>query len=117
MPDDGVDPWGPVDPEVWRDVPYIEGRAATEADVVDGRAVFYISGGGSRFVSGIELPALADLRLEDGTTERVIVIQIEGDPSKDSVVAVGYRTFEGGNGVAMLDEFEFVDLPPPEKGK
>ena len=38
------DLWGPIDQEHWQATPCIRGRQATEQDVKDGYAVFYVNG-------------------------------------------------------------------------
>jgi hypothetical protein len=104
--------WMTIDPSDWRNVPFIEGRPAQEEDVKCGRAVFYIEGAQSKATEGISLPALARLKMEDGKSEKVIIIQVESSTKNDDVIA-GYRTFAGGNGVATLRELEIIEVLNP----
>ena len=100
--------WAAVDPSSWNEFPFIEQRFATEEDVRCGRAVFYVEGKKDRIFSEFKLPLLARLKNEDGTTDKIIVIQIEFAPGAETVV-VGYRCFSGGNGIATLPEIEVIE--------
>lgn len=102
------DLWGPVDRARWRSVPHMDGTLATERDVEEGRAVFFL--GNPRKVpaqpSTIRLPALALWPDSDGGSHRqVIVIQVEIGRQE----IAGIRFLEGGNGVCLLRELEFID--------
>lgn len=101
--------WSQIRKDSWCKVPYIEGRNAKEEDVLFGRAVFYIP---SDFedrdvVNSYKLPFLALMQFEEGEKE-VVVIQIEIHP-EDGELVVGYRLFDGGNGVAMFDELKLLN--------
>lgn len=102
--------WDAIDIEDWKRVPYISGRVATEQDVKDGRAVFYIPSGSEPYE--IELPLFA-LQIEENSNKKVpcIAIQIEITPKG---TAVGVRYINGGNGVGMASEFEFYSEIPDE---
>jgi streptomycin 3"-adenylyltransferase len=67
--------WGPISRSEWRDVPYITGRPATEADVRAGVAVFYVQGDSE--AAAMSLPCCAIQYHEDGSEEPVVVIQAE----------------------------------------
>lgn len=97
------DLWGPIDVELWHHTPCISGRAATEADVQAGLAVFYVQGESTP--ATIALPCCAIESLEDGTTQRVLVIQADVAPYG---TVLGVRPLAGGNGVCTLEEVQLV---------
>jgi len=97
------DIWGPIYPAHWHNTPVTSGRCATEVDVKAGRAVFYVDGGPEP--AEIELPCAAIQHLENGTQQRVVVIQAE---RVSSGVALGVRPLEGGNCVCMEHEVELL---------
>lgn len=100
--------WGPIDIRVWRSTPVVAGRVATEPDVHEGRAAFYIASETSRPYD-LALPAPAIVREEGiGNPTPVILIQAE---ALDDTVAVGYRLLDGGNGICTLDECEVLSEP------
>ena len=101
--------WGPLEASSWRKVPCLTDRLAVEADVKDGRAVFFQKGD-EAVMEPVpeELPRAAILRTEDSSAESVIVIQVERAAHQ---VLVGYRFLGGGNGIATLSEVEFLDKP------
>ena len=102
--------WGPIDMKKWKDTPCVSGRLATEQDVKEGRAAFYISGDRSELKPiKISLPACAiqhDSKSNKDTP--VILIQAEETPT---VKAVGFRFLSGGNGVCTLAELEILRSP------
>jgi hypothetical protein len=91
-----TDLWGPISASEWRSTPHIVGRAATEADVAGGAAVFYVRGDSSPAVMG--LPCCAIQSLEDGSEQPVVVIQAELAPHG---TMLGVRPLSGGNGICM----------------
>lgn len=99
--------WGPIELSRWNITPCIEGRLATEDDVREGRAAFYLKGDPSTLSPVIlHLPRCAILRdQETGREIPVIVIQAEKTPK---MTALGYRPLAGGNGICTMDEVEFV---------
>ena len=107
------DIWGPVDVRSWRDVPSITGRLATEIDVKDGRAAFYLQGDGTVAATpfDVTLPACVIVRAE-GTSDEIRAIAIQAEKLSEEMVAIGYRFLSGGNGIATLLEVEF--LPGPD---
>jgi hypothetical protein len=102
--------WGPIDMHKWKDTPCISGRLATEQDIKDGKAVFYISGDRSELKPlDISLPACAiwhDAQSKKDTP--VILIQAEETPK---LKAVGFRFLSGGNGACTLAELEILKSP------
>jgi len=96
--------WGRLEKAAWASVPHVSGRAAREADVAEGRAVFYVPGGSEP--ADLQLPCCAIQHLESGVSEPVVIIQGEHGPSG---IVLGVRPLAGGNGVCMLSE---VDLLP-----
>ena len=95
--------WGPIERTAWREVPHTAGRAATEGDVLSGAAVFYVQGRSD--AASISLPACAIQRLDDGSSQEVVVIQAEHGPSG---ICLGVRPLSGGNGICTADEVIFV---------
>lgn len=96
----------PVDLKKWRAIPAITGRAATDADVNFGRAVFAVGGE----PVDLDLPACAIIR-EDGVGEATPVFLIQAERLEDGMVAVGYRMLDGGTGIAPLDDVELLSEP------
>ena len=93
------DLWGPIDLKSWQAVACVSARQATEADVRQGRAVFYIDGQSEPHE--MKIPCLG-LQLKQGGPEvKVVIIQAENSPSGP---ILGVRYFDGGNGICTLDE-------------
>ena len=104
------DLWGEIDIADWRSVPCIHRRLASEADVNEGRAVFFLSDPNGLGASPVDmsLPRPAILREENGGEIPVILIQSEEGGGK---IYAGYRFLDGGNGVCHLEELELLDEP------
>ncbi len=98
--------WEPVDLKKWRDTPHVEGRAATDGDVNEGRAVFAVGGEPVE----LDLPSCAIVQ-EEGVGEPTAVILIQAERLDDGTVAVGYRIVDGGAGIATLDDVELLSEP------
>lgn len=96
----------PIDIKQWRKTPVIEGRAATEADVTAGRAVFAVGGEPVE----LDLPTCAIVR-EEGVGEPTPVIVIQAERLEDGTVAVGFRLLDGGTGIADLTDVELLSEP------
>ena len=96
-----------IDVKRWRATPHVSGRAATEADVNAGRAVFAVSG---EPLEHFDLPAPA-IVCEDGIGEATPVIVIQAERLEDGTVAIGYRMIDGGAGISPLDDVEFLSEP------
>jgi hypothetical protein len=95
-----------IDLKRWREVPAVSGRAANDADVNAGRAVFAVGGE----PVDLDLPACA-IVTEDEVGEATAVIAIQAERLDDGTVAVGYRLLDGGTGIASLDDVEFLSEP------
>ena len=104
---DSVDLWAAIDIKSWDKTPAINGRLATENDVTNGYAVYYIDNKSPDHKPlDIQLPKLAYWTDTDTKKEKlVVVIQIETTP-KDTIV--GFRNIEGGNAVCLLYELKFL---------
>jgi hypothetical protein len=98
--------WEPVDLKKWRDTPHVEGRAATDDDVSEGRAVFAVGGEPVE----LDLPSCAIVQ-EEGVGEPTAVILIQAERLDDGTIAVGYRMVDGGSGIATLDDVELLSEP------
>src|SRR5690242_8118966 len=98
-----TDLWGPIAVDTWGSVPCVAGRCATEADVVAGRAVFYVQGPSA--AAPMQLPCCAVQVMEDGSEQSVVVIQAE--LARDTVV-LGVRPLAGGNGVYTISEVRLL---------
>jgi hypothetical protein len=99
--------WGAVDVERWQEIACLRGRVATEQNVKDGRAVFYLMGDEPIVHVDIGLPHCSILS-EDGQRIPVIIIQSERIGDKH---AFGYRPLSGGNGVCLPSEVELLEKP------
>ncbi len=96
-----------IDLKHWRDTPAVSGRAATDADVDEGRAVFAVGGE----PVALDLPSCAITR-EEGVGEATPVVVIQAERIEDGTVAVGFRLLAGGgSGIAPLDDVEFLSEP------
>lgn len=99
--------WTSIDIKSWDKTPAINDRIATEDDVKKGFAVFFSNETGDEHVPyKIQLPKLAYLtETEMKKEELVVVIQIE---ITSKYTLVGYRNFDGGNGICLLNEVNFL---------
>ena len=102
--------WEEIKIENWNAVPCVSGRVATEQDIKEEKAVFYIPNGSEPYET--ELPLFA-VQIDEEKNTRVpcVVIQIE---VCSAGTTVGVRYFDGGNGVGMANEFEFYNDIPEE---
>lgn len=98
-----TDPWGPISATEWRSTPCVTGRAATEADVIAGSAVFNVPGDSA--AAKMDLPACAIQSLEDGSEQLVVIVQAELAPHGTTL---GIRPLSGGNGVCMATEVRLL---------
>jgi hypothetical protein len=105
------DLWAPIDLKQWRKTPVTEGRAATDRDVTEGRAVFAVGGE----PVALDLPSCA-IVTEENAGEPTPVILIQAERLDDGTVAVGYRLIDGGMGIATLDEVELLGEPDERFG-
>ena len=100
--------WKAIDIKSWNKTPAINDRVATEDDVKNGLAVYFIENSDAEHkVYKAQLPKLA--YLIDSQTKKeelVVVIQIE-NTSKGTTV--GYRKLDGGNGICSIEELKFLD--------
>ena len=96
----------PIDMKKWRETPSVSGRAATDADVNAGRAVFAVGGE----PVDLDVPACAIVS-EEEVGEPTPVILIQAERLEDGTVAVGYRFLDGGTGIASLDDVELLTEP------
>ena len=103
--------WGPIELADWHQTPHIRNQIATEQDVKDGRAVFYIDTEGKDHQTlDIKIPSVA-YQIDNDTKERTLVIVIQGEKADEEEI-VGVRYLEGGNGVCMLSELDFSEDQP-----
>ena len=99
--------WGPVMLNNWQTVLYIKNKIATEQDVIDGKAVFYIGNcDGEHNALNIPIPSTA-YHIDNETSEKKLVIVIQAEKANDQEV-IGIRYFDGGNGICLLGELEFI---------
>lgn len=90
----------------WRETPAVSGRAATDQDVNEGRAVFAVGGE----PVPMAIPSCAVVR-EEGVGEETPVIVIQAERLEDGTVAIGYRLIEGGAGISPLSDVELLSEP------
>lgn len=101
--------WEPIALAGWRTLPHVAGRVATEADVREGRAVFFLTAldGVEAAPHGMDLPALA-VHVEEGTGVRTPVVVIQAERARERCI-VGVRFFNGGNRICLLGELELIE--------
>lgn len=97
------DLWGSIPADDWQSVPCVSGRAATEADVLAGAAVFYVQGASSPV--SMALPCCAIQQLEDGLEQPVVIIQAELGPQG---TILGVRPLAGGNGICLATDVRLL---------
>ena len=97
------DLWGTIAASDWQLTPHISGRAATEADVAEGLAVFFVQGEST--AASMRLPCCAIQLLEDGSAVPVVIIQAEHAPSG---IVLGVRPLSGGNSVCLESEVQLL---------
>jgi hypothetical protein len=107
------DLWGTIDRSGWRNAPHMRDRVATEEDVKAGRAVFHFQNLDEvpAWPADVQLPALALWRKESGKQVPVVVIHLQESATQRTA---GVRYFDGGNGVCLFDELEFIDETDPQ---
>jgi hypothetical protein len=98
-----IELWAPISASDWHNVPCVAGRAATEADVAAGRAVYYIQGASSP--APFELPCCAYQLLANGIEQAVVIVQAENSPNG---VLLGVRPLSGGNCICLASEVRLV---------
>ena len=101
--------WGPVDMAHWKDTPCVVGRLATETDVKEGRAAFYVTGDPAMKPLEIVLPACAIWN--DSERKRAVPVILIQAVQTSKITAVGFRFLSGGNGVCLLSELEILKGP------
>jgi hypothetical protein len=95
-----------IDITKWRETPSVKGRAATDADVNAGYAVFAVGGE----PIALDLPACA-IVTEEEVGEPTPVTIIQAERLEDGTVAVGYRFLDGGTGISSLTDVELLSEP------
>ncbi len=108
------DLWGPIDIRRWTETPHVRGRLATEQDVRNGRAVFFLNSGSRQqpFPRNLPIPCCGiQIDPQSRSETPVVVIQAE---SIGEECTVGVRYLDGGNGVCTLEEVQL--LPGPDEG-
>jgi hypothetical protein len=100
--------WGAIDLSNWKQTPHIKNKVATEQDVIDGRAVFYIENGGKEHTPlNANIPFIA-YQVDEESSTKTLVIAIQAE-KVDGDQFVGVRYIEGGNGVCRWSELEIVE--------
>ena len=98
------DLWRSIEKSEWRNTPCVAGRTATESDVKEGRAVFFVKGASAPVA--ISLPQFGFQAREGGESIPVVVIQAE---HVDGRVLFGVRPLSGGNGICTSDEVTLLE--------
>jgi hypothetical protein len=96
----------PIKLKNWKATPKITGRIATEKDVKNGNAIFYIKNNANQIPNDLNLPMLAYLNNDDEKSKKLVVV-IQVEPSIKGNV-VGYRNPEGGSGACLFNELKFL---------
>lgn len=100
--------WGAIELSKWQQTPYIKDMIATEQDVKNGRAVFYVENYGvDHEPLNISIPSVA-YQFDEENNSKELAIVIQGERVGENEY-VGVRYMEGGNGVCRLSELEFVE--------
>lgn len=100
--------WPEFDIKLWKNVPAISGRIATEDEAKKGVAVFCLQNTGDEHKSfEIDLPKLAYL-IDEETHEKELIVAIQAEESSHGIV-IGYRSPNGGNGACLLNELSFLN--------
>ncbi|RTR37980.1 hypothetical protein EKG38_15555 [Shewanella canadensis] len=102
--------WESFTPEEWENLPFISGRVATEEDVENGNAVFYIPYGS--VACDAALPTCV-IQIDEETYERTPAVVIQAEQAGE-LVYLGLRYLDGGNGMCELDEVELLESPNEE---
>ncbi|MCJ8273616.1 MAG: hypothetical protein MJK04_29980 [Psychrosphaera sp.] len=102
--------WEPFAPEDWESLPCISGRVATEEDVKNGIAVYFIPI--NSFPSNAILPTCV-IQINDETGQRIPAVVIQAEQAGETV-SLGLRYLDGGNGICGLNEVEILDEPNEE---
>ena len=89
----------------------MSGRLASEKDVKEGRAVFYLSrkGGTEAEPLKLKLPVCA-IHTDQETKKETPVILVQAERA-DGKEIIGYRPLDGGNGVGLKSEFTILAKP------
>ncbi len=106
----------PIDMQHWKTTPHVFNRIATEQDVKDGSAAYYIPEESNPTpYAEIDLPTCAILKdVEDGTEEPIIIIQAEVAEYLVDIgfrALIGYRSLSGEYGVCTLADVEVLSEP------
>jgi hypothetical protein len=99
------DKFGPIDLNNWNKIPFLKGRVANDEDIKFGRAIFMVEGDEHEPIH-IEIPALA-FQTDEETGERRKVVMIQAERVGTDEV-VGIRYIDGGDGVCMRFELDFI---------
>ena len=98
----------PIDLARWQETPCLTGRAATQDDVVTGRAVFAVPGARGQPID-LKLPRCA-IHTDQQTGKKTPVIVVQAEDTKGSKT-IGFRFLSGAEGVCLLSEVELTDGP------
>jgi len=100
--------WGAIDIKSWHKTPAITDRVATEDDVKNGVAVYYLEKSNFEHKAyKTQLPKLAYL-IDPKTKKEKLVVVIQIENTSEGIVT-GYRNLDGGNGICLFDELKFID--------
>lgn len=99
-----------IDLTNWENTPHISGRIATEQDVNEGIAVFYIPDGS--FALDAMLPTCV-IQIDEDTGERTPAIVIQAEQAGEQVY-LGLLYLDGSHGLCGLEEVEQLDEPNHE---
>ena len=99
--------FGPIELKDWKKVPFTKSRLATKEDIDLGKAIFQIEGKSQEHIPlEIEIPSLA-YHIDQDTNEKTKVVVIQAEQVGTEKV-VGIRYLNGGDGVCLLFELEFI---------
>jgi len=98
-----TDLWGLISATDWHATPCMVGRAATEADVAAGSAIFYVQGGFTP--APMSLPCCAVQILDDGSEQPIVIVQAE---LAQHGTIFGVRPLSGSNGICMSKDVRLL---------
>jgi hypothetical protein len=119
MEKNNTDNFFPIDRKNWKETKFISRRIATESDVENDSAVFFINNAKKHKADDIDLPTLAQIidydEVNDDLHEVVIVIQVES--INDEYDVIGYRKFSGETGSCLGTDVKWLRDSEIEKFK
>ena len=95
---------------------FIKGRPATEQDVREGNAIFYLKVHGAEPGIAVQVPIPQFAYWTNETGEKIPVVVIQAEES-DGDILYGFRDAEGTDHIGTRSDLELIGTPtrPPEQ--